>query len=172
MRATILTRPPVSGTIPEVHFDAKGECTWVRFEDDDGEEWAAVFGSGQTAAAKAVTLDPGPYAFVVAGGRGYFIDTARRSLIYRAECDYLGDVLAVPGRNLVAAATFWTLYVFSPDSRQPLWEDVVACDGIRLTSATGQVIKAEVEDYDGWYEYELRLDQWEQHRGPLLRPAE
>jgi hypothetical protein len=47
MKAAVLSTPPTSGTLRERWFDAIGECTWIQFEDEQGERWAGAFGNSR-----------------------------------------------------------------------------------------------------------------------------
>lgn len=45
MHVELLRMPPISGTVPERHFDVSARSNaWVQFEDAEGGTWVGVFG--------------------------------------------------------------------------------------------------------------------------------
>ena len=170
MKAEILRSPPISGTIPEVRFQAVGDCTWVWFEDGAGDEWAGIFGRGPATTDRVALMNGGPLAFVVAGGRGALVDIERRTLRYWAAAEHLTDVIAVPGRDFVVACDWWQMWAFGSKAPEPLWVQAVAGDGIKLDRATSTDLRACVWEYDGWYAFRLEFDGWRTTVGELLSP--
>jgi len=169
MNAEILAEPPVSGSIPERWYDATGDCVWVRFDDGDNGEggaWAGVFGSSRLTGRASVTLfGGGPWALVIAGGRGYVVDTRTGELRHRTECDYLVDAIAVPGRDLVVACDFTDLYAYSASAL--VWRsDRVALDGIEFDPAGPRELRGRVWGGSEWHPFRLDLDRWEFREGP------
>ena len=160
MQVEILSGPPVSGTIREHWFNARGSCTWARFNGPGGEEWAGVFGEGgSTRYRAAVLFNEQRDAFVVAGGQGYVVDLSARRLRYMTPCDYHVGVIAVPRRDLVIAAGFTDLYAYS--SAGPEWRsDRVALDGIHFEAATPDALTGHVWQGEAWHEFRLDLRSW------------
>ena len=151
---------PESGTVPERWFDAAGSCAWVRFVDDDGDEWAGVFGrSGFSGHCKAVLCGDGRTALVIADGQGYVVDAQTGELHHKTTCDCLCDAIAVPGREFVIACDFTGLYAVSKQGE--VWHSPrVALDGIRLNGATEASVTGEAWWHDEWCSFTLEFDGW------------
>lgn len=165
MHVEILPHPPTSGSIEERWFNARGACTWVRFTEADGHEWAGVFGNGDfTQYRAAVLFNEQQSAFIIAGGQGYALDLGTRRLLYLTPHDYQVGIIAVPGRDLVIAADFTDLFAYS--SAGPVWRSGrIALDGVHLARATSTELEGHVWQGDAWYEFRLTLDGWRVTQG-------
>lgn len=188
MRADLLRTPPVSGTALERHFDVSGRSnTWVRFADDEGNEWVGVFGSAELAPFEAVVPfadDGGQTVLVIAGGQGYIVNAVSGDLLRRTPWDYAHQAVGVPesGRILVASLTeLWATDRVREQHawrREPPWYDYdevtpahrVALDGIVLDVVTAEMATGKVWEMDGWYDFTLRLADLEFRRGDLVSP--
>lgn len=161
IRAAVLAAPPVSGLVKEVRFDASGDCTWVRFTDNEtGAQWCGVFGNGDSRGAKTVAINTDGQAFVIAGGQGYLINTASRQLLHKTNHDYLQAAIAVPGKEVYIAGDFTKLYAYS--STGLVWHSPrVSVDGLSFTGATESQVDGLVESLDGKVPFTLRLAGWE-----------
>lgn len=180
MRLQILSHPPISGTYRERHYDAVGPCTWVLFDDEEGEEWVGVFGSaGLASSSSAVPFgdDLGRTVLVVAQGQGYIIDTATGALIRKTPWDYAYPALTVPERDFVVVADVCEIWATYRDRDVPAIPvephftgdpNRVALDGILFAQATPDELTGKVWDMDGWYSFRLRFDLMRVERGPLL----
>jgi hypothetical protein len=170
MNATPLEAPPISGTVEEVWFDARGDTTWVMFELDDGTSYVGVFGDGQVMKRRATgvaVLSDGRTAVVLARGRGYVLDVIDRQVVRVLDEDTWSSVCAVPTRGLAILAEFSTLVAV--DRTGELWRsNQVARDGIILDDATPDVLTGKAWWEDGWYAFSLRFDGWILERGELL----
>jgi len=144
MKATVLDKPPISGSIEEIRYEARGGCTWVLFDPPDSEPWAGVFGKGLLPARNRVALfADGGAAFVVAGGQGYSVDLRDRRLLHRADQDDLCRVLALPETDFVVCADYTRLLAFSREGL--CWtSDRVALDGIILDAASRTQVTGKV----------------------------
>src|SRR4051812_4664881 len=97
MRVTILEQPPMSGSIIEHRYHARGSCTWVQFDAPDSGRSVGVFGKGRLPASNHVAaFADGITVCVIAGGRGYVIDLADHRLLHRTHDDGLCSVIAIP----------------------------------------------------------------------------
>jgi hypothetical protein len=165
VRARILDTPPISGSVPEYWHDAWGDCVWVHFDAADGREWAGAFGATGVTGSTVVALFGGDRsAFVIARGQGYIIDTGSRELRHRTECESLVDVLALPGRDLVAACDSWNLFVYAPAGL--VWKsERIAVDGIRMEAA-GPAELAGSCDVGDRRSFRLDLTTWGFLEGP------
>lgn len=121
MIAQVLEKPPLSGSIEEILFEAFGECTWVKFSNDD-EEWAGDFGNGHSSNVQEVAVfHSGNHAFVIAKGKGYLISLKNRSLILKMGDYCLEYVVAVPERDIVIILDA-SRTLIGCDSSGTLWE--------------------------------------------------
>jgi len=167
MDLTVLSSPVISGSMPEVRFNAVGNCTWVRF-DDEVDSWAGVFGRADLSVSQAAFFNNQRHAFVVAGGRGYLVDVQSRQLLYRTEEDTHTGVLGLGSENLcVVAVHFIYLHVYS--SNGCVWRsDRVALDGIILDSWDGSSVHGKAWQMDGWYAFTLSPQPWQLVLGELV----
>ena len=158
MKIEILDKPPISGSMPEIQFDAKGDCTWVKF-GDGFDEWAGVFGKGYNSGNMdaAVLFNSGQHAFVIAGGQGYVVNIADKSLVYKTPEDYLQGVIAIPNRDLIITCDYTKLKLY--DSNRKLWEsDRMALDGIKFTGVTSYKVSGYIWQIEGWYSFAFDVD--------------
>jgi hypothetical protein len=167
LKVSILSEPPVSGTIKEYLFHAQGDCTWIRFESES-EIWAGVFGHGALENYNAVCkFADDKYVFVIAGGQGYILDCHARKLCHKTSVDYFVSAIAAPGKDLVLACDFTRLSAF--DTQELLWRsDQVARDGVKLDSSTQEELAGKVEQWDGWYSFKLEYKNWKWTQGSRL----
>jgi hypothetical protein len=161
MNSTILTSIPISGSVEEVHFDARGECTWVEFERKD-KRWVGVFGKGSIVPDinQAIQFTQSNHVFVLAGGQGYIVDSDTQKCTHKSKRDYFQAAISIPNRELVVACDFTNIEFF--DSNKALWRSTrIALDGIRLEGATSSELHGAVWQSDGWYTIVFDLDRRE-----------
>ena len=151
---------PVSGSIYERHYDARGDCTWARFELDACEEWMGVFGNcGCNANSAAAKFADNKHAMVIACGYGYIVDGVTGELVHKAELEDLGRVITIPDRDFVIASDELSLIAYTTRGR--IWRSQrIALDGIELISSTDQVLSGRLEHVDGWHDFTLTFDGW------------
>ena len=178
----LLSLPPISGTIPERHYDVSGGAnTWVRFEADDGAEWVGVFGSAELAlyeAAVPFAGDAGQTVLVIAGGQGYIVDATSGTLVRRTPWDYAYSAVAVPDRDFVLVADtshIWAtdratdrLVRAEPHPRYSGGTSQVALDGIEFEGVTTKELTGRVWEGDGWFAFHVDIDRLIFHRGARL----
>jgi len=157
--ARILSRPPVSGSIPEKRYDATGDCTWVHFTDPEGEDWAGVFGNGEFGRSAVAATDDAKLALVIAAGQGYVVRLPSGDLLYRTDEFTLQGAVSIPGRPLIGTWDWNSLAVYSEVGREYL-SSRVADDGIERVSASPTSLSGFVWQHDGWHEFKLTLDTW------------
>jgi hypothetical protein len=158
IKAEVLTKPPISGSVDEVHFSAVGDCTWVRFTDAVDTQWCGVFGPG-CAGRRAAVVNPTGSAFVVSWGQGYLIDVNTRELLHKTDCEWLISAIAVPGRDVIVACTFTELVAYSPLGR--VWNSArVSIDGIELAEASRATVKGRVWNLERWVDFNLDIESW------------
>lgn len=154
MKAEILAQPPLSGVYREAHFDSVGTCTWILFRPFDGEDWVCVFGRGIND-HNAVVFHPCGEAFVVAGGRGYVIDTQSRTLLHKTDRSHFVDVVADLEPGAFVVADDLRLYGYGNDGRRWLTPRI-SWDGIRNLVLEGHLVKGEAWGLDDkWYGFTL-----------------
>jgi hypothetical protein len=140
----IRERPMVA--IPEVTFDAIGNCLWVLFEDDDYRIWCGIFGAGELHYYEGKTqhLNEDDYLVLVAG-RLYRLNASTRSLTFASEERMLTDAVYVPSRDLVIACDFTNLFGYYADGTK--WRsDRVSFDGIKLNRVDNDAVYGFVDD--------------------------
>ena len=167
LRISILSEPPISGSIKEFQFDAKGDCTWFQFERES-EIWAGVFGKGSLINYNAACkFSDDTYVFIIAGGQGYILNSRTQKLCHKTSVDYFVSAIAAPGKDLVFACDFTRLSAF--DIQELLWRsDQVARDGNELDSSTETELTGKVEQWDGWYAFKLEYKNWKWTQGSRL----
>ena len=167
LKVSILSEPPISGTIKEYLFDAQGDCTWIRFESES-EIWAGVFGKGSLKNCNAVCkFSDDTYVFIIAGGQGYILDSRTHKLCHKTFIDYFVSAIAAPGKDLVITCDFRRLYAF--DTQELIWRsDHVASDGIKLDCSTENDLAGKIEQWDGWYAFKLEYKNWNYTQGSFL----
>ena len=168
MKAQVLAEPTPSGDYRETGFDAVGTCTWVVFQPPDEEDWIGVFGRGSNT-HNAVAWHGSGEAFVVAGGRGYLIDTRERTLLHKTEWEFFVDVIVGPDPGVFVVADDLYLYGYDPNGRR--WRTHrISWDGIRNLSLEGYRVKGEAWGLDKWYDFTLDLSSGQvagaTYRGP------
>jgi hypothetical protein len=83
MSALILDRTPRSGDYSEKHFGRTfNSKLWIKFTDNNEEEWVGCFSKQYPTADKVVTSSNNESAFILAGGNGYLIDIQTRELLH------------------------------------------------------------------------------------------
>lgn len=146
--ATIIRERPAS-YVPELSFDARGNCLWVLFEDDEYRSWCGIFGAGDLHYEGRVELLSGGDCAVLVSGRLYRVDVNQRVLRFRSDRSDLTDFIYVPARDLLVACDFIELFAYGRDGR--LWRSGrVSLDGIALESADEDQVYGYVT---GDYEY-------------------
>ena len=143
--ATIIRERPAS-YVPEVSFDARGNCLWVLFEDDEYRSWCGIFGAGNLLNEGQVELLNGGDCAVLVSGKLYRVDVNQRILRFRSEESELTDFLYVPARDWLVACNFIELFAYGRDGR--IWSSGrVSLDGIALQSADDDVVYGYVADH-------------------------
>ena len=167
LKVSILSEPPISGTIKEHLFDAQGDCTWILFERES-EIWVGVFGRGALKNYNAVCKFPDDkHVFVIAGGQGYILDCSTRKLCHKTSIDYFVGAMVAPCKDLTIVCDFTRLYAF--DTKELIWRsDRVALDGIKLDSSTENELSGKIWQTDGWYSFRLKYTDWKYSQGTRL----
>lgn len=162
MIVEVYDKIPESGSVTERWFDAIGDCTWVQFVTDDGCKWAGVFGNGDArglGSCKAALFGNDRTAMVVADGQGYVVDARTGELHHKTDRDDLCDVISVPGRDFVIVCDLTDLYAISANAE--IWHSPrIALDGIKLESATEQMLAGKGWQRDDWHPFVLHFDGW------------
>lgn len=169
MKAKILSSIPISGSIREKHFNANGECSWVKFETDN-TPWVGVFGRGISPSVNAVSqfFESGRF-FVLAGGQGYIVDAGLETCVHKTKDDYYQSLVSVPDRCLMIVCDYSHIEFY--DSEKLVWQsDRVALDGIRLNSADRQNVYGHLWQIEGWYSFKLNLDTREFAQSNFVSP--
>lgn len=151
MEATVLKVPPLSGDMEELQFDAFGTCTWVKFLDDDQQEFCGVFGGGDGNRSAVAALKN--RALVVSLGLGYILDLSTRTVVHKTDCEHLTGVIAVEPCNLFVAHDFTNLLVYRDDL---IWTSHrVSMDGIKLEGVDGKLVHGKVFNLESWVSFTL-----------------
>jgi hypothetical protein len=158
MKIEVLEKPPMSGRFEEVHFDALGECTWVKFSDDL-DEWIGVFGKGSISQHidLAVAFDDDRFAFVVAGGQGYIIEIAQKRITHKTANYCIQGIIAIPEQGMVLACDYTEIELYDSNSR--IWKsNTIALDGIELYCANSDRVIGSVYNSAGWDIFEFDVE--------------
>jgi hypothetical protein len=155
----VLSSPPISGTVDEVHFSAFGDCTWVRFTGEDDWSWCGVFGPGCLPAKRTAVANADGRCFVIASGQGYLVDARSREVLHKTQNDWLVSAIAIPGRDVFVACTYWELLAYRPVGR--VWRSRrISIDGIKLLKASNSQLAGQVWNLETWVDFVLDLDGW------------
>jgi hypothetical protein len=162
-----------SGTYPETVFGPlEGRLSRVLFVTDEGHEWVGVFDDGDSHFDAVLPLgDEGrTTVLVIAGGRGYLLDSGSRELIRESSWDYATAAIAIPNRELAivvdghirayAVAREGDQIVTRPRGTPILIEfepERLALDGIVFEDATEEQVTGLSWHIDGWYRFTLSL---------------
>ena len=182
MRVELLTAKPVSGSVPERHFNVSAESnTWVRFIPEDEDDWVGVFGNGLWGYSTAVpfTDDHGPMVLVIARGQGYIVDPRTGALIRQTPWDYSFSAVAPPGRDFVLIADETNIWATRRDRdidiRAHNGEGAgegdptrIALDGIILDEPGPRAVTGKAWFSSGWYAFTLDYDTLEAEIGSPL----
>ena len=146
----------MSGSIPEVQFDAFGACTWVRFDSDEVESWAGIFGNGPgfSSAAAAVPSHDERHCLVLARSRAYCVDVRARSKVCSIDGLPFVSAIAIQRPASWAVCTYTELLALGSSGIS--WRsERVALDGIIFESASATVVTGKVWQLEGWYNFRL-----------------
>jgi len=101
---------PIAGQFPEKHFgDTSPSPKWIKFTDKNYLEWVASLKNGwEKYATLIINFEFDERAFVIAGGYGYLIDTAKRDLI-SIPLPYITAAIADTQRKRVIFSTGYNL---------------------------------------------------------------
>jgi hypothetical protein len=106
----IRERPALA--IPEIVFDAYGNCLWVLFEDDDYRQWCDIFGAGDLQYEGKVTSLRDDEFMVLVAGRIYRVAAHRRVLMFASQERMLTDSVYDPKRDLIVGCDGTHLYCY------------------------------------------------------------
>jgi hypothetical protein len=153
-----LEKHPISGTYSEQWYEAKGDCTFVLFENLEYEEWLGVFGNGGiTKYSSAIPFPSTTSALVIAQGKGYVVDIQTKQLRYKTKCDYIVNAVQVPARNIIVACDFTKVHAFSNEKQ--IWQsDDIASDGVELGDMSDACLHGKAWRYSQWQPFTLRID--------------
>jgi hypothetical protein len=151
--AHLLSLPPVSGSMNEVRFDAVGTCTWVRFVDDEYNEWCGVFGRGFIRDIETIVNLDG-HCFVLSCGQGFLIDIHSRALLHKTAYAWLVSVISIPETDIFLACDYTNVIAYSPAGI--VWKsERVSVDGIRLIEVSKATVKGQVWNMEDWVDFLL-----------------
>ncbi len=166
MKVQLLQKCPISGAYHERWYEARGDCTFVLFEDENYQEWIGIFGNGSMVEfSLAIPFSTGNAALVIAGGQGYIVDINSGELKYRTECDYLLGAIAVPERDLVIVCDTSNLYALTGTSQ--IWQsNFDSYNGFKFEQATPEQLSGHVWYHGDTHSFELNYKNWEFVPGP------
>ena len=170
MEVKILAKPPTSGTVAERQYSCSGDCLWVRFSFDEGDEWAGAFGTGNFPFQNFATFFAADaFALVVASGQGYVLRPQDGELIRNTAWDYVQCVQPIADSDLVVLADDTTIWV--EDAYGEVWRsDRVALDGVIIDRARADLVEGKVWWSEGWYRFQLTPSPWTFTKLDFLTP--
>lgn len=151
-QSTILARPPLSGELPEVHFEhplaSSSDWMWVRFEADDGAAWCGCFREGDIPDIRTAVSPDDEHFFLIAGSVVYCVSASRRELVATISTDRWITAIALLDRRSVALADSIDVTVVAVDGSS--WQTCrIAWDGIRFTNVTHEKLYGVAETGHG-----------------------
>ncbi|QDU73101.1 hypothetical protein Pan97_00680 [Bremerella volcania] len=158
MATAEIIRERPAWVIPEVAFDAYGNCLWVLFEDDEYRQWCGIFGAGNLHyEGKLQNLTTDEFMVVVAG-RLYRVAANDRSLRMASEERMLTDAVYDRHRDLIIACD-WT-HLLCYDANGLKWKSKrVSLDGIAFDRIDEDCVYGTVNDLsDDGASFTLWLD--------------
>jgi hypothetical protein len=142
--AEIIPERPASA-IPEVAFDAYGNCLWVRFEDDDYRQWCGIFGAGDLHYEGKLLDLRDDHVLVLVAGRLYRVAANDRKLVYASDERMLTDAIYDRKRDWVIACDWTNLLCYGSHGLK--WRsDRVSIDGISLERMDEDCVYGTVND--------------------------
>jgi len=156
--AKIIRERPASA-IPEVAFDAYGNCLWVLFEDDEYRQWCGIFGAGDLHYEGKVQRLRNDDFLVLVAGRLYRVAANDQKLLFASEERMLTDAVYDHKRDLVIACDWTNLLCY--DSNGLKWRSKrVSFDGISLDRIDEDRVHGTVNDLsDDGASFTLWLDE-------------
>ena len=168
MTAEILNTTPNSGDFLEKHFgDTFDFRLWVKFTDDNYEEWVGCFSkSYDTALSKIFVDNKNGTSFVVAGGQGYLVDIKNKSLLCQLdEMPLIESAIKTSDPDYFIAGSFYWIYILDTKGQTKILKPDLIVDGIYFTEqkgdkAIGSLATAE-NQYEKNLDFELDLNSFE-----------
>ncbi len=160
MSAVIINNTPSSGEFTEKHFGKNFNSTlWVRFIDNEFEEWIACFSkSYDRALSKVLTNENNTTCFVVAGGQGYLIDLKSKVCILELEeHPLIESVIKTLNPDYFIAGTFYSVYILN---NYGLYKEVnpeFTVDGIYFKEQIGDKAIGELATAENQYDYNVNF---------------
>lgn len=155
--ADVLTAAPISGTVPEAHFDGgdTGPWLWVKFSDyEGGRAWAGCFRSSSFSFSSVEVFEELGDALVVAGGQGYWLSLSEQALRYREP--FIAAASRIPGKPLIAVADYVRVSLLSANG--PVWRTPrISLDGIAFTAVSDKLVIGEAENPWGHVPFEVEV---------------
>jgi hypothetical protein len=164
MSAEIIHTTPSSGEYSEVHFGQHFTYRlWVKFIDNNQEEWIGCFPKQYDGGFNAVIADnENNSAFVVAGGKGFLVDLNNKVIILELD-DYpsIESVIKTNNPEYYIAGMFYSAYILDSNCLIKTIEPDFTTDGIYFTGqkenkAVGNLAAA-MNHYESNYDFELDL---------------
>ena len=93
MEAEILKKPPISGDYEEHNFSDSGNTVWVKFFDEEYNEWCGVFSLGWKSESSIIKIAKKPVFVVVAGGNCYFVNVNTRKIEFKIVSDDIEAII-------------------------------------------------------------------------------
>lgn len=134
----ILKVPPISGQFIEFKFNAFGDCTWVKFSNQDSTA-VGIFGNAGLPESSVTLFNDDKYAFILAAGQGYIVEMFTMKLTYQTENNLLTHAKAIPDTKLIAAGDFFSVHLYSVCGL--IWTaERVGRDDLKIEQATANLI--------------------------------
>lgn len=164
----ILESAPVSGQHPEFSFGERfNSSLWVEFKTSEEEIWYGCFSKMYaTGFDIALINNIGSKAFVVAGGQGFLVDTANKTLILTTEeHPPIESAIKTNDPEYFIAGMFYSAYVIDNKSEVKTIAPDFTTDGIFFTGqkdnkAVG-LLDSAINQYERKYHFELDLETFQ-----------
>jgi len=146
MEAIILDTVPLSGAYKEVSFHTHVNCVWIRFVDDEDDEWVGVFGCSGHSTPRVTYDSQKQLALVVVSGAVYLVDVALRKEKWYKEETFGGDAVFIPNSGEILFTDYLKIQIWN-HAGEVIWTTGrISWDGVTIESFDGRILRGMLND--------------------------
>ena len=157
----ILDHIPISGTEIEIGFSPQSSNLWVEFEKSNFEKWYGFFGRGEYGVDKLICILKNFEAFVLSGGKCYWIDIEKQATFFPSENENFEnntEAIYSDTRNVITTAALGSIRIYDHQGLQ--WEsERIAPERIEFSEEREGLIYARAELGSEWKDFHFNIDQ-------------